>query len=52
MMVINLGERTMHNFGNVISAADVDMLVGVSDITTGMFKVNDTYNNGQAMGLQ
>lgn len=41
-MVINLGERTESNFGNMINgqvSPEVDFLVGVSDIVTGAYKI-------------
>ena len=34
-MIINLGERTQTNFGNMQTVNDVDMLVGSTDIVTG-----------------
>ena len=46
-MIINLGDRTTNNFGNIVhsSTRDVDMLVGVSDIATGAFKINADSRN-------
>ena len=41
-MVINLGERTESNFGNMINGQpgpEVDFLVGVSDIVTGAYRI-------------
>ena len=50
-LVINLGDRTESNFGNMINnmpGPDIDMLIGVSDIQTGAYKIQNTgVNLGQ-----